>query len=243
MSFNNNNNNNNTNLISSFFNVAEGKKPKKNIEESYNETSMKIRVYKKKCERMIIVAQNNLKTARLELDKYIKENNREMQLISLKQVKVYEANITKMNKNMKSADFIMIDLQNAQNAKLMGDLQANAAAVYKDINSQISVEQVRNTNRNLEMQREKFKEKNETINEINDSMLDSMLLESNDNDDDGDDLNDELESYIELKLASEELEVKAKLAAASSSSSSSSKTKQEERIPDYLDNVLEKLNI
>lgn len=229
-----------SNFFSSFFNVADTSAPKKTLEQSYNETKTNVRVYKRQCERNKISATNNLNEAKKSLDKCVKEGNKKLGMMMMKKVKVYEAAIDKIDTQMQMADVIMIDLDNAKNAKLMGDLQASAATLYKQLNKQFSVEQIRQVTRNLEMQREKFKEKSEAIDDINNTLIDDMLMSTNDDDEDGS-LDQDYEEYIEAKTAQEELEARAKIMQESSSSSSVSLSS--ERKPDYLDKVLADMNL
>ena len=101
-----------------------------------------MRVYKRQCERNKISATNNLNEAKKSLDKCVKEGNKKLGMMMMKKVKVYEAAIDKIDTQMQMADVIMIDLDNAKNAKLMGDLQASAATLYKQLNKQFSVQQI-----------------------------------------------------------------------------------------------------
>ena len=234
-------------LFSSFFNVAESKKPAKSIEQSYAEANSKTYAYKKQCSRKIVMTNIELEKAKENLKKYAKEDNKKLGAIMFKKVSKLEAIIKDTQVNIEVADLIMMELDTAKSAKLMADLQSTAATVYKQINKQISVEKIREVSRNLETQRDTFKEKNESIDELNNTLINDMLI-SPDDDDADDSNNKDYDDYVEMMLRQEELEAQTKIALAVSSSSSktaagSSLTEIKEKKTDYLDEVLNGLNL
>jgi len=226
-----------------FFNVIDTKKPEKNIEANFQTTQVDVMVFKKESEMTKNKLAKEMGAAQANLDKCIKENNMRLGMILLKKVKAYQGQIDKITEQMQMADFLMIDLHGAQTAKKMNDLQVSAVGVYKGINSQLKVDKIRNTSRNLERERELFKQKSEDIDEINNSMVEDMALGDDDNEgEDSDPLMEEYNRMVEMQIAKDNLDNQSALvgtsALKSTNNNNNNNNKEKDDLSSALDDIL-----
>jgi hypothetical protein len=223
----------------SFFGLIAEKKPEKNIEANFQQASLDVTVFKKECEFTKLKLNKEMLKAQGDLNTCIKQNNKRMGTMLLKKVKAYEKQIEKIDDQMQAADFMMIDLNGAKTAKKMNDLQNSAVKVYKGVNSQLKVDKIRDTSRNLEQQRELFKQKSEQIDEINNSTIEDMAL-ADDDDGSGDSnpLEEEFNRLVEMEVAKGSIDNKSAMLSFSSSSQPPDDQEKKSELSSALDDIL-----
>jgi hypothetical protein len=223
----------------SFFGLIAEKKPEKNIEANFQQASLDVTVFKRECAVTKLNLNKEMMKAQKELTTCIKENNKRMGTMLLKKVKAYEKQIEKIDDQIQAADFMMIDLNGAKTAKKMNDLQNSAVKVYKGVNSQLKVDKIRDTSRNLEQQRELFKQKSEQIDEINNSTIEDMAL-ADDDDGSGDSnpLEEEFNRLVEMEVAKGSIDNKSAMLSVSSSSHPPDDQEKKSELSSALDDIL-----